>query len=587
MWPRTTAILLLECAALLAQLAAGSPAKSSPGINHLCFVDGLKYSTIESAMSACGGTGIVVIPPTYAGMDSLENRDSTPVWDFRRSQRPEGFTPVTGFGAKGDAATGADGASEMGSTTFMAASGSFTSGRDEGKAIIITGAGTDNSSLRTTIKVVQSSKRVILAAAAGFTAIGLTYWYGTENTPAFQAAYNSMKPLFLPAGKFLMTDAVKGTTPLVLTGLGEQSTIIDDGTVFYVRGAEGIFLNNFRMQAATKLTPVAPRELPTPYAGTPVALDRIGDGIGYQPKAEDLDVWSRLSKQQQSQQVGPAILAASDATHIYRITGDLISLLLFDVQFSEVAMCDFRAGKNFVAGIALWHTPHDGRMNKQDTIHDNHVRYASYNGIAWAASENISVLHNQTENNGESGLKNYATQGDGTYDKDVEVIGNETQHNHYDGLDLSEDYPHLNLQRASSIVSGNTSNFNDRTGTYADGLGWRLTNNTFEGNGLSGMSLDISDSIIAGNVLENNNTLRERHSHQMLIGPGTPSKNNVIEHNRIQGSVASGAAILCSARSTGNKFNDNAATGGAIFDFRAAPAESRGNSDSQGPYPDK
>jgi hypothetical protein len=587
MWPRTTAILLLECAALLAQLAAGSPAKSSPGINHLCFVDGLKYSTIESAMSACGGTGIVVIPPTYAGMDSLENRDSIPVWDFRRSQRPEGFTPVTDFGAKGDAATGADGASEMGSTTFMAASGSFTSSRDEGKSIIITGAGTDNSSLTTTIKVVKSSKRVILAAAAGFTAIGLTYWYGTENTPAFQAAYHSMKPLFLPAGKFLMTDAVKGTTPLVLTGLGEQSTIIDDGTVFYVRGAEGIFLNNFRMQAATKLTPVAPRELPTPYAGTPVALDRIGDGIGYQPKAEDLDVWSKVSKHQQSQQVGPAILAASDATHIYRITGDLISVLLFDVQFSEVAMCDFRAGKNFVAGIALWHTPHDGRMNKQDTIHDNHVRYASYNGIAWAASENISVLHNQTENNGESGLKNYATQGDGTYDKDVEVIGNETQHNHYDGLDLSEDYPHRNLQRASSIVSGNTSNFNDRTGTYADGLGWTLTNNTFEGNGLSGMSLDISDSIIAGNILENNNTLRERHSHQMLIGPGTPSKNNVIEHNRIQGSVASGAAILCSARSTGNKFNDNAATGGAIFDFRAAPAESRGNSDSQGPYPDK
>jgi hypothetical protein len=66
------------------------------------------------------------------------------------------------------------------------------------------------------------------------------------------------------------------------------------------------------MQAATKLTPVAPRDLPTPYAGTPVALDRIGDGIGYQPKAEDVDVWSKMSKQQQSQQIGPAILAAEN-----------------------------------------------------------------------------------------------------------------------------------------------------------------------------------------------------------------------------------------------------------------------------------
>ncbi len=587
MWPRIIALLLLECTASLAQVSAGSPTKPSPSINNLCFVDELKYSTIESATSACGGTGIVVIPPTYAGTDSLKNRNGIPVWDFRHSERPEGFTPVTDFGAQGDAATGTDGASEMGSTTFTTASASFTSGRDEGKAIIITGAGADNASLTTTIKVVKSSNCVSLAAAAGFTATGLTYWYGTENTPAFQAAYNSMRPLFLPAGKFLMTGKVQGATPLVLTGSGDQSTIINDGTVFYVHGGGGNFLNNFRMQAATKLTPVAPKDFPTRYPGTPVALDRIGDGIGYQPELQDGDVWPEVSKQQQSQGIGPSILAAADGTHIYRITGDLISILLFDVQFSEVALCDFRAGKNFVAGIALWHTPHDGRMNRQDTIHDNHVRYASYNGIAWAASEQVSVLHNQTENDGESGLKNFATQGDGTYDTQIQLIGNQTRHNHYDGLDLSEDYPHKDEQRASSIVSGNTSDFNDRTGTYADGLGWTLTDNTFEGNGLSGMSLDVSDSIISGNILKNNNSLHERFSHQMLVGTAIASRNNVIEHNRIVGSVASGAAIICPATSTGNKFKDNVATGGAIFDLRAVPAESRGNSDSKGPYPDK
>lgn len=583
MWRRTIAILLLDCAASLSQLTDASPARPTLSTNNLCFVDGLKYSTVESALSACGRTDIVVIPPAYAGTGPVKNLNGIRVWDFRHSQRPEGFSSVTDFGAKGDAATGADGATEMGSTTFTAASGSFTSGRDEGKVIIITGAGTDNKSLTTTIKAVNSSNRVTLAVATGFTATGLTFWYGTENTPAFQAAYHSRKPLFLPAGEFLMTGAVKGPAPLVLTGSGEQSTIIDDGTAFHVQGGDGVLLNNFRMQAATKLTPVAPKEFPTPHAGTPVALDRIGDGIGYQPKAEDVDVWPKVSKQQQLQQIGPTILASSNATHIYRITGDLISVLLSDVQFSEVALCDFRAGKNFVAGIALWHTPHDDRLNKRDTIHDNHVRYASYNGIAWAASENVSVVHNQTKNNGESGLKNYATQGDGTYDKDVQVIENQTQRNHYDGLDLSEDYPHKNLLRASSIASGNTSNFNDRTGAYADGLGWKLTDNTFEGNGLSGMSLDISDSLVAGNILENNNTTHDRHSHQLLIGPGTPSQNNVIEHNRIQGSVASGAAIMCSASSTGNKFRDNRSTGGAIFDFRAASTESSGNYDRDVP----
>ncbi len=586
MWPRTIAILLFECAVSLAQVAARSPAKPSLSINNLCFVDELKYSTIESAISGCSGTGVVVIPPTYAGSDSPENHNGVPLWDFRHSVRPEGFTPVTDFGAKGDAASGADGTSEEGSTAFTVTSGSFRAGTDEGKTIVITGAGPDNASLATTITSVKSSNRVILATAAGFTATGLTYWYGTENTGAFQSAYNSMKPLFLPAGKFLMIGTVKGSTPLVLTGLGEQSTIIDDGTVFYIRGGGGNFFNNFRMQAATRLTPVAPNDFPTPYAGTPVALDRIGQGIGYQPDLDDVDVWSKVSKQQQSQQVGPGILAVSDATHIYRITGDLISILLYDVQFSEVALCDFRGGKNFVAGIALWHTPHNGRTNKQDTIHDNHVRYASYSGIAWAGSENVSILHNQTENNGESGLKNCSSR-DETYNTQVQVIGNQTQHNHYDGLDLSEDYPHKDKQRASSIVSGNTSNFNDRTGTYTDGLGWTLTNNTFEGNGLSGMALDVSDSVISGNILENNNTLHERFSHQMLIGTSTASQNNIVERNRIMGPAAAGAAILCTARSTGNKFNDNAATGGAIFDFRAAPAESSGNSDSNGPYPDK
>jgi hypothetical protein len=579
--------MLLQCVACLAQVGAGLPTKPAASITNLCFVDGLKFTTIDSAISACGGTGIVVIPPTYSGTEAPESQSGVRVWDFRNSQRPGGFTPVTDFGAKGDAATGTDGTSEIGSAVFTTVSGSFQSGKDEGKAIIITGAGPDNASLTTTIRAVKSPNRVILAAEAGFSATGLTYWYGTENTSSFQAAYNSMEPLFLPAGKFLMTGAVKGTTSLVLTGLGEQSTIIDDGLVFQTRGGGGNLLNNFRMQAATKLTPVAPSDFPTPYAGTPVALDRIGEDIGYQPELQDGDIWPKVSKQQRAQQIGPAMLLASDGTHVYRITGDLVAILLYDVEFSEVALCDFRAGKNFAAGLGLWHTPGDGRENRHDSIHDNYVRYASYNGIIWAGSEDVSILHNRTENNGESGLKNASTRGDGTYNTHVQIIGNRTQRNHYDGIDLSEDYPHKNQHLASSVASGNTSKFNDRTGTYVDGLGWTLTDNTFEGNGLSGMSLDVSDSVVSGNILENNNTLHERFSHQMLIGVGTPSRNNVIEHNRIIGSASSGAAIFCSAMSTGNRFDNNTASGGAVFDFRAAPAESRGNSDSQGQYPDR
>ncbi len=384
-----------------------------------------------------------------------------------------------------------------------------------------------------------------------------------------------------------MTGTVKGSLPLFLTGSGDKSVLIDDTAVFDVYGTRGHFIDNFRMQSATKLTAVRPSSFPTPNAGTPVAVDRIGAGIGYQPTAGDNDLWPKISKQQRDQRIGPTITVSSDQTHIYRITGDLVSLILFDVQYSEVSMCDFRAGRNFVGGIALWHTPKDGLMNRHDSIHHNLVRYASFSGIAWAASEKVYINHNVSENNGESGLKNYSSQGDETYNSYVEVIGNRSQHNHYDGLDLSETYPHSNRQQTSSVVSGNISSFNDRTGAFGDGLGWTITSNVFERNGLTGMSLDMSNSVISGNTLTHNNTLHEANAHQLLVGPGTPSKNNVIERNRIEAESAAGFAIVWSAQSIGNKVRENTATGGAIFSFGAPPIEARGNLDSRGRYADR
>jgi hypothetical protein len=578
------AVVLLTCAAS-AQTA--QPARQAHlRADRLCFVDGWQYSNISQAVAGCGRDGVVVIPPTYDGSETSDGA-ATNVLDFRRANLTKGLTPVTDFGAHGDAGTANDGSSQNGSGWFESPSAHFVPGQDEGKAIVITGAGPDNASLTTTIRAVKSPSRVLLATPAGFTDSGLTYWYGTENTHAFQAAYDSGQLLFLPAGKFLLTGTVKGWKSLLLTGTGAQSTIIDDVSVFDLHGSGGHFLDNFRLQSATRLTPVSPDAFPTRYPGTPVSLDRIGDGIGYQPELQDLDAWPNVSEQQRAQQIGPAILSTSDGTHIYRITGDLVAVLLFDVQHSEVAMCDFRAGKNWVGGIALWHTPRDGRMNRDDSIHNNQVQYASYSGIIWTAAERVLISHNQTAYDGESGFKNYSSQGDGTYNSSIEVTGNSTQRNHYDGFDLSEDYPHRNTHVASSTFSNNTSSGNDRTGTYGDGLQWKLIDNDFENNGLTGMSVDMSDSVISGNTLRNNNTLHEPNSHQMLVGPGRPSQNNLIERNHIEAPADAGAAIAWSRASTGNKLKDNTASGGAVFRFGVAPAEAENNSDSHGQYPDK
>jgi hypothetical protein len=583
---RTIGIILLQCAAVLGQATGGAPRKSA-NINSLCFADGLKYTTIQAAITACGAGGTVVVAPSFPETDSFTNPGGVALFDFRRHQHPDGLTPVTDLGAKGDAVTGGDGASQSGSSTFSSASGSFVSGRDVGKAIVITGAGPENASLTTTITGVSSPTQVTLATAAGFTAKGLTYWYGTENTAAMQSAYRAQKPLFLPPGKYLMTGTVKGSLPLFLTGSGAESVLIDDTAVFDVHGTRGHLIDNLRMQSATKLTAVRPNAFPTPNPGTPVAVDRIGAGIGYEPASGDNDIWAKVSKQQRDQRIGPTITISSDQTHIYRITGDLVSLILFDVQYSEVSMCDFRAGRNFVGGIALWHTPKDGLMNRHDSIHHNIVRYASFSGIVWAASERVYINHNVSENNGESGLKNYSSQGDGTYNSNAQVIENRSQHNHYDGLDLSETYPHSNKQQTSSVVSGNISSFNDRTGAFGDGMGWTITSNVFERNGLTGMSLDVSNSTISGNTLLHNNALHEANAHQILLAPGIPSMNNVIERNRIEAESAAGFAIVWSRQSTGNRVRENTATGGAVFSFGEPPVEARGNSDSRGRYADR
>lgn len=571
---------------VLVALSTIAMAQNSGAPSRVCVYDGLKYKTLLSALEDCGKNGFAVIPPSYSGPDPANVRNPQ-VWDFRRPESITGLTPVTDFGAKADAETGTDGQSKEGSAEFTTGSSPFSRGRDEGKAIVITGAGPENASLTTTIRAVETPNRVTLATSAGFSGNALAYWFGTENTPAFQKAYSSGKALFLPPGKYLMTGTVKGSSPLFLSGSGDQSTIIDDNTVFDVHGTEGHYFNNFRMQSATKLQPVAPQSFPTPQPGTPVAIDRHRTGVGYEPAIGDDDIWAKLSKQQQSQQIGPTLSLSSDGIHIYRITGDLVSIIIFDSQFSEIALCDFRAGKNFAGGIVLWHNPNSGKSNRNDSIHDNTVRYASFSGIVWAASDSVTVRNNVSEYNGESGLKNYSSQRDGTYNTHAEVIENRTRYNHYDGLDLSENFPHLNQKRADSIASKNVSSFNDRTGTYIDGLGWKLVNNVFEDNGLSGISADVSDSVISGNTLNRNNSLHERTAHQMLIGIGRPSLNNVIEHNRITGDAASGFAIRLVNSSTGNQLRDNTASGGSVFRLEAPPANSQGNSDSRGALPNR
>jgi hypothetical protein len=70
-------------------------------------VDGVTYANIAAAITAAGSTGIVIIPPGYAGTDVYTNTNSIQIIDLRgKPDRYRGFINVlTDCGLKGDGVT--------------------------------------------------------------------------------------------------------------------------------------------------------------------------------------------------------------------------------------------------------------------------------------------------------------------------------------------------------------------------------------------------------------------------------------------------------------------------------------------------
>ena len=96
------------------------------------------------------------------------------------------FLSVEDFGAKGDVINHVDGVITNASTAFTSNSATFTSA-DTGKTINVIGAGQYGHTLVATITYV-SAHAVTLSIAAQTTVSGASYFYGTDDTTAIQAA---------------------------------------------------------------------------------------------------------------------------------------------------------------------------------------------------------------------------------------------------------------------------------------------------------------------------------------------------------------------------------------------------------------
>src|SRR6185369_1209241 len=115
---------------------------------------------------------------------------------------------VNDFGAKGDGifVTGLISATAA-STTLNAASTAFVSG-DVGKVITVPGAGAAGADLTTTIATVINAGSVTLAVAATTTVNAtVQLFYGSNNSTAFQNAYNAVGEggsVVIPVGNYAL-----------------------------------------------------------------------------------------------------------------------------------------------------------------------------------------------------------------------------------------------------------------------------------------------------------------------------------------------------------------------------------------------
>ena len=525
------------------------------------------------------------------------------------------YSSLTAFGARGDAVIHDDGVALAGSTTFSSQSSVFSSS-DKGKFIEITGAGfnagmlhgagTANGILATAIESVSDSRTIILSNAASASGSNLHFVYGTDNTAAFRAAYETGQPLSLPAGMFLIVagtqthpETITGTRPLIMTGAGAESKLLSDNPIFSLAGnTSGTSITNLDLEPIAKFTIVRVTAKP-PHSGTPVLVDIFGTGNGVQPPFNIAPkypaFWNGLSAFQQTQMLGPTItIQGGDHVNISNITGNQVTIRLEDVTSSFLQNNDFIGGYGGNAdesyggiegclGIASVASP--GQFtNVGDTITGNKIRYCSFSNIYWANADSLVVSNNVSEYSGESGYKNFSHSA--VYGShNLSVSNNISRYSVYDGFDLCADYPHKATFPMYATVMGNLSQNNQNTGFFSDGTNWNFTANTASSNGMEGFLLDYSNSVISGNVSLNNNLnslVSSNQNNQFVIGGCCSTSNDDIENNFINLTIAgiSGDAMwVGSSNVTASNNIVQALPGEGRLWFNIPPVSSSGNTD--------
>lgn len=145
--------------------------------------------------------------PTY----SLSNLSVTGLSAVNAQFDGSPWYDVKAFGAVGNCKVGSDGQTTASSTTLVSPSAPFTTA-DIGKVVQVQYAGASSAPLLTTIAGYVSATTVTMAAAASESATGQMFFWGTDDSTAFQNAINAGVAagvtVFVPAANYLVSQGI-------------------------------------------------------------------------------------------------------------------------------------------------------------------------------------------------------------------------------------------------------------------------------------------------------------------------------------------------------------------------------------------
>ncbi len=188
----------------------------------------LSIRTTGYAKAGDGGSALHKrVTSLPAGMYGFQSADGA-WWQYAEPvMNVIAFGAVRNYGFKGDISMAA------GSTTALSPSGWLAS--DVGKYIIVDGAGATGLPLVTTIASYTDSTHVALGAAnaSGGAVSGKSAEYGTDDAPAFQAAWNMCVAqvgghVYAPLGHYLVSqlNMTNANGQFIIKGAGPDCTVI-------------------------------------------------------------------------------------------------------------------------------------------------------------------------------------------------------------------------------------------------------------------------------------------------------------------------------------------------------------------------